>query len=96
MGCSLLPCGLTLLGPSSGAAEEGKGLLGWALGLAGGEQAGWPSRPGWAEATSLQGLQHQQLLQHLRLAGLSDFTCQEHLVYHRVNLGKEGRPGKLE
>lgn len=64
------------------------------LGPGRGEQAGWSSRPGWVEATSLQGLQHQQLFQHLRLACLSDFTCQEHLIYHCVNLSKGGRQGK--
>lgn len=34
----------------------------------------------------LQRLQHEQLLQDLRLAGLSDLSCQKHLVHHRVDL----------
>lgn len=39
---------------------------------------------------SLQGLQHQQLFEHLRLAGLTDLAGQEHLIHDRVNL-REGR-----
>lgn len=31
-------------------------------------------------------LQLQQLLQHLHLASLSDLSCQEHFIYHLVNL----------
>lgn len=35
---------------------------------------------------SFQRLQHQELLQHLRLAGFPNFPSQEHLVHHRVDL----------
>lgn len=80
--------------PSSWAAEGG--------GCWGGPQAwkGGASRRGRGPGpvgvpTSLQGLQHQQLLQHLRLAGLTDLTGQEHLVHDRVHLSEVGRGESL-
>ena len=45
---------------------------------------------GEGEEGSLQGLQHQQLLQHLGLARLPDLPGQEHLIHHRVDLGMGG------
>lgn len=58
-----------------------------------------PGRGGGGWRPSLQGLQHQQLFQHLRLAGLSDLAGQEHLVHDRVNLSEGtagGDPGVRE
>lgn len=73
---------------SSGAALP-PGWLGKGAAAGGGPRPGKGERAGavgLVAVASLQGLQHQQLLQHLRLAGLSDLTRQEHLVHHRVNL----------
>ena len=49
----------------------------------------------------LQGLEHQQLLQDLRLARLPNLPGQEHLVHHRVHLeerevrgGERGQRGR--
>lgn len=34
----------------------------------------------------LEGLEHEELLEDLGLAGLPDFPCQEHLIHHCVDL----------
>lgn len=95
VGCSPLP---------SGPGPARAFLLAWggqALGGLGPEKGAsrerGPGRRGWPP--SLQGLEHQQLFQHLRLAGLTDLASQEHLVHDCVNLS-EGRvwgdPGMRE
>lgn len=78
--------------------QLGAFLLGsWGRGLRGGPQAWDGERAGRrgggrarGRAPSLQRLQHQQLLQHLRLAGLADLPGQKHLVHDRVNLSEGG------
>lgn len=89
VGSSVRPCGPDPAGClPPGQLGEGRGV---GPGPGTGKRAG-KSMGGRAQAPPplLQGLEHQQLFQHLRLAGLADLARQEHLIHDRVNLG-EGR-----
>lgn len=88
-------CGLLSRGPDPAGCLPPGQLREGAAGV--GPRPGKGERAGEAGAlgpvgvpTSLQGLQHQQLLQHLCLAGLTDLTRQEHLVHDRVHLSEGG------
>lgn len=85
------PCWVTPLGQ----LRKGGGCWGGPRAWQGTSRQVGPAGRAGRRPASLQRLQHQQLLQHLRLARLSDLSCQEHLIYHCVNLGKEGGQEKL-